>query len=157
MAFERILVRTADGQEYGPASQDDLRNWHREGRVPANAVVIDCATREEQPVSAILPAAAVPPPPMSPQQVQSAPTATDHLIPTKNPKALVAYYCGVFGLACAFPLGAVALILGIMGFRASATLGVGRTHALVGIIMGSLETLVVLAAAIMIAVSVTRS
>lgn len=70
----------------------------------------------------------------------------DALIPTKNPCALTAYYLGVFslipciGLLLAIP----ALILGIKGlsFYNQHPEAKGKAHALVGIIMGVLFTLI---------------
>jgi hypothetical protein len=67
------------------------------------------------------------------------------LIPYKNPKALIAYYLGIFGLIPCFGaiLGPAALVLGILGLlylnkRPGAK---GIAHAIVGIVLGSLETL----------------
>lgn len=67
------------------------------------------------------------------------------LIPYKNPKALAAYYCGVFGLipCVGLILGPVALILGILGVRyvnANPT-AKGTGHAIAGIVLGALELL----------------
>jgi len=48
---------------------------------------------------------------------------------------------GVFGLIpCIAFLGIVALIFGIIGLKDASTLGVGKTHAIVGIVLGSLES-----------------
>ncbi len=67
------------------------------------------------------------------------------LIPYKNPKALTAYYLGVFSLIpCAGALlGPAALILGILGLRyvkANPT-AKGTGHAIAGVVLGSLTTL----------------
>jgi DNA-directed RNA polymerase subunit RPC12/RpoP len=67
------------------------------------------------------------------------------IIPTGNPKALIAYYCGVFSIIpCAgLVLGPVALLLGILGLRyvkANPT-AKGTGHAIIGIVLGSLTTL----------------
>jgi hypothetical protein len=68
------------------------------------------------------------------------------LIPTKNPKALVAYYCGVFSIipCLALVLGPIALIFGVLGLRfAKANPSAkGAGHAIVGIVLGALTTLV---------------
>jgi hypothetical protein len=66
------------------------------------------------------------------------------LIPYRNPRALTAYYCAVFGLIpCAGPiLGPLALGLGIVGLRHSRrnpSAG-GAGHAYVGIILGAIDT-----------------
>ena len=67
------------------------------------------------------------------------------LIPYTNPKALIAYYLGVFGLipCLGFLLGPAALILGILGLRfvQKHPSSKGTGHAIAGIVLGSLETL----------------
>ena len=73
------------------------------------------------------------------------------MIPYKNPPALVAYYCGIFSLiACIpflFPLPIVALVFGIKGLKkAKAEPHVrGQVHAWIGVICGSIFTLIGLA------------
>lgn len=144
MAFENVIVRTSDGNQVGPVTMTQLVQWYGEGRVPPDAVLVDVNTQEERPLSAFPNLAVWPPqnvggqapPPPVPQI-----TATDRLIPTKNPKALFAYYCGVFSIACGVILGPTAIVLGVLGFRESKTLQVGRTHAIVGIVAGSISTL----------------
>ncbi len=73
------------------------------------------------------------------------PDATGGLIPYRNPHALIAYYLGLFSLLpCVGLLLAIpALILGIMGLRARKRNPVikGSVHAWIGIVMGSLMTL----------------
>lgn len=70
------------------------------------------------------------------------------LIPVKNSKALTAYYCAIFGLipCVTFILGPLALIMGILGLKAVKRNPAlpGTVHAWVGIILGGLETLVIL-------------
>ncbi len=63
------------------------------------------------------------------------------IVPTSNPKALIAYYCGVFSV-CGLP-APFGLVLGILGLKAikrDPTMP-GKTHAWVGIILGSIFTL----------------
>jgi Domain of unknown function (DUF4190) len=74
---------------------------------------------------------------------------TGGLIPYKNPKALIAYYCGVFSLipCVSIVLGPAALILGILGMRYQKqhpTAG-GLGHAIAGVVLGSITTLASLA------------
>jgi len=143
MAFEQVIMRTADGKEYGPIPIGTLWEWQQQGRVPPDATLIDAVTFEKRPVGMML--ANMPPPQPGmyppPPSFPTAPSATDHLIPSKNPKALMAYYMGVFGLIpCIAFLGIVALIFGIIGLKDASTLGVGKTHAIVGIVLGSLES-----------------
>jgi hypothetical protein len=70
------------------------------------------------------------------------PSAIDRLIPTKNAKALIAYYLGVFSVipCIALVLGPAALILGILGLKEckrDPNLP-GKGHAITGIVLGSL-------------------
>ncbi len=72
--------------------------------------------------------------------------ATGGVIPYNNPKALIAYYLGLFslfpclGLALAIP----AFVLGIMGLQARKRNPAirGSVHAWIGIIMGGMMTVV---------------
>jgi len=147
MAFEQVIMRTADGKEYGPVPIGTLWEWQQQGRVPTDATLIDAVTWETRPAGTVLAGMGIPQSPQPgayppPTGYPAAPSATDHLIPAKNPKALMAYYLGVFGLIpCIAFLGIVALIFGIIGLKDANTLGVGKTHAIVGIVLGSLETL----------------
>jgi hypothetical protein len=66
-------------------------------------------------------------------------------IPYKNPKSLVAYYCGVFGLipCLGLILGPIALIFGILAWKYSnrhPTAG-GLGHAITGVILGTVTSL----------------
>jgi dipeptidyl aminopeptidase/acylaminoacyl peptidase len=67
------------------------------------------------------------------------------LIPTKNPKALAAYYCGVFSIipCLGLVLGPIALVLGILGLRyvKANPSAKGTGHSIAGIILGGLTTL----------------
>jgi len=72
---------------------------------------------------------------------------TGGLIPLKNPKALAAYYCGVFSLipVVGCVLGPVAVILGILGFMhvSKYPKARGTGHAVTGIILGIVGPFVV--------------
>ncbi|OPZ81241.1 MAG: hypothetical protein BWY76_03093 [bacterium ADurb.Bin429] len=109
-------------------------------------MIVDAASGEERPARDF-PALAVTPPPMpgTPGMAPAThvpPSGLNQLIPTANPLALWAYYCSIFGLLCCVILGPTALILGILGLRNVEHTGVGKGHALTGIILGGLETLV---------------
>jgi hypothetical protein len=73
------------------------------------------------------------------------PSGVETIIPYKNPMGLIAYYLGVFSfIPCVgLLLGPAALILGILGVRASkANSRAGGTgHAISGIVMGALTSL----------------
>ena len=66
--------------------------------------------------------------------------ATGGVIPYKNLPALIAYYCGVFSIIPCFPIGVVAVVLGIMGLRKAKQQPQvrGQVHAWIGIIAGGL-------------------
>jgi hypothetical protein len=79
---------------------------------------------------------------------------TGGVIPYKNPKALIAYYLGVFSLipCVGLLLGPAAIVLGILGLlhvKKHPTNG-GTAHALVGLIVGSLVTVLHIIAIIVI-------
>jgi hypothetical protein len=67
------------------------------------------------------------------------------LIPYKNPKALAAYYLGVFSLipCVGLILGPLALVFGILGLNhvKDHPAAKGTGHAIAGIVLGSLTTL----------------
>jgi hypothetical protein len=71
--------------------------------------------------------------------------STGGVIPYKNPKALIAYYCGVFSLIPCLGIapGIAGVILGIMGlrYRAEHPETKGTAHAWIGIVLGGLMTL----------------
>ena len=67
------------------------------------------------------------------------------LIPYKNPKALIAYYLGVFALipCVGVLLGVASIILGVLGlkYRTTHPTAGGTGHAWAGIILGSVSLL----------------
>lgn len=85
------------------------------------------------------------------------PDAIDHLIPTKNPPALIGYYLGCFSvIPCLMPfLGPAAIVYGMKGLRAAKSNSnlPGAGHAVTAIALGALSTLVFVAAAIVMIVA----
>jgi hypothetical protein len=87
---------------------------------------------------------------------------TGGIIPYKNPKALAAYYCGVFGLISCFILfgifGVVPIVLGIKGLKHAKKYpeSSGQVHAIIGIVLGTLEVVTFLASIIAIVVAATQ-
>jgi hypothetical protein len=69
--------------------------------------------------------------------------AASIIVPYRNVMALVAYYCGVFGLIpiLGLLLGPIAFILGILGlvYKKNHPNAHGTGHALAGIILGFVE------------------
>jgi hypothetical protein len=84
-----------------------------------------------------------PPPP--PPYVAAQPSAVATIIPYKNPKALTAYYCGVFAIipCLALILGPIAFFFGLSGLKAANANpeAKGKVHAWIGIVMGALTFL----------------
>ena len=70
--------------------------------------------------------------------------ATGGIIPYKNPKALIAYYTGLFLSPCC--LGFIPLIFGILALqdRAKNPEIKGAVHAYIGIVLGGISTLVLI-------------
>jgi hypothetical protein len=71
------------------------------------------------------------------------------LVPTRNPKALIAYYCGIFGLIpmLGLILGPIALLFGILGLRHASLYrkAKGGGHAIAGLILGPISFLLSIA------------
>lgn len=79
-------------------------------------------------------------------QPQHGHDSTGGVIPYNNPKALLAYYLGIFGLLCCItplPLGLVPVVLGVMGLQARAQNPAikGSVHAWIGIVLGGISAL----------------
>ncbi len=109
--------------------------------------------------------AAWPPPPggsVPPQPMYSPQTTGGFggLIPTHNPSALTAYYLGIFSIipCLGLPMGIAALVLGLRGLDLVKEHPEvrGRTHALVGIIVGGLFGLINLMGFLIIAASMVN-
>jgi hypothetical protein len=81
---------------------------------------------------------------MPPRQEQG--DATGGVIPYKNPKALMAYYFGIFSLIPCLGLvsGIAAVVLGILGLKDYRKKPIirGVVHAWIGIVLGGLVGLV---------------
>jgi len=99
-----------------------------------------------------------PPEPGAMQPVPSRPPdVVDHLIPTKNPPALLSYYLGCFSVVPCFTpfLGPAALIYGFKGLKAARENPnlPGKGHAVTGIVVGGFMLLLLLAGIVFLAVA----
>jgi len=121
-----------NGESSGPVEEAQVAEWVRGGMV--DAMLRDEAGGNwmrvgQSPFAQLLPA-----------------TAGSTLIPWRNKKALIAYYCGVFSLipGLALLLGPIALFLGISGrrFALENPQARGGAHAWAGITLGALSSLV---------------
>lgn len=137
-------VRLKNGQEFGPAAMDLILQWGREGRVPADATLVDDSGAEvpvlESPELARIIQA--PPTALSGEIPDAAGGEGPALIPTKNPHALVGYYLGILALV---PLvgpfaGIPAVILGSLGIRKVRQNPKvhGMAHAIIAIVLGAI-------------------
>src|SRR5689334_2736491 len=78
----------------------------------------------------------------------------DALIPTKNPPALISYHCGLFSITMCFSpiLSPIAIIYGrkaLKNFAANPEVK-GKTHAIVGISVGTFSLVVTIAFALFV-------
>lgn len=80
------------------------------------------------------------------------------MIPTGNPASLIAYYCSIAGLLpCLAPICApIAIIKGRQGLAAHRENPAiaGRTHSLVGIILGTLDLVLLLGIVLIFVIAV---
>lgn len=80
------------------------------------------------------------------------------IVPVRNPAALASYYLGVFGLipCLGLPLAVAAILFGVSGLRAARRLpeAKGQAHAWVGIILGSIVTLLSLVAVVLFGIGI---
>jgi hypothetical protein len=145
--MSRYSVKIRTGEVFGPVEEDVLVRWASEGRVPADALLVD-ESGVESPADAherlrvILQA-----PPTRPGLIVTPEVGgtLSGIIPYRNPPALVGYYISVVSLIPGFALafGPIAIILGIVGLRKHKTdpRVKGTAHAIVAIGLGSLTTL----------------
>ncbi|HSI11733.1 MAG TPA: GYF domain-containing protein [Chthoniobacter sp.] len=127
---------SADGvNTQGPTPQEDLAARVAQGTLPSTTQVCAVGGQAWQPISSILSAPSVPPPPLP--QVGD---ATGGVIPYKNLPALIGYYLGIFGLIpfIGLLLAIPAFILGIVGLRKRKKNPIikGSVHAWIGIVLG---------------------
>ena len=121
-----------------------MRDWAAQQRVNAQTLILADGATEWKPLSSFPEFAAL----FSACLWTATVTATTAdnpmsvVVPYKNPKALIAYYCGIFSLipCLGLPLGITAFILGILGLKAANAhpSAHGKVHAWIGIILGGL-------------------
>jgi uncharacterized protein DUF4339 len=147
MALYRI--RGSDQQEYGPIVAEEISRWIAEERVTAATLTQVEGDTEWRPIGT-LPEFEVAlrrtgPPVITPSPAQPLPdppgNALGKVIPLKNPKAITAYYLGMFSFipGLGIPLGLAAVVLGIQGLlRANQNPSIrGHIHASLGILLGT--------------------
>jgi hypothetical protein len=116
-----------------------MTNWVPAQQVPELAAALAESAHLRRAAPPIVPTGA-------PTVGDGSPDATGGVIPYKNAPALIAYYCGIFALipGANFILGPMAIGLGVTGLRRAKAnpLVKGKVHAWVGIVLGTLWTLV---------------
>ena len=152
MPSERLTVVMPDNRLIGPVDQATLIAWLNEGRIPHAALVRDEATGQQRSASLYrFSDDQLTNPFSSPAGIpQPQSDAVSTIIPYRNAPALIAYYFGLFSLSACIPvLGLVgvamaiaAVVYGVRGLRLAKENPVarGRVHAWIGIIGGSLFT-----------------
>jgi len=141
-------ILASDGKEYGPLSAEQIRQWLAESRLEGKTPVFPEGAQDWVFLNSLPEFAdifAPPPPPLvvpPPAPAKAAGGGLNVIIPYKNPKALAAYYLGVFAVIpiLGVLLGMAALGLGIAGlrFRKENPEAGGAVHAWIGIIAGGL-------------------
>lgn len=121
------LVSTPDGKQWGPYTREALQGYVNQGSILVSWAATDGSVTTN--VSGVLAQPAV-----TPQKSSS----YDGIVPYRNPRALIAYYLGVFSIIPG--LGIAAFVLGILGLKHAKANpeAKGVVHAWIGIIVGGL-------------------
>jgi hypothetical protein len=144
-------IMGGDGKEYGPVDAHQVKTWIGEHRLEKKSPVMvndakDWAFLESLPefTSALAAQSEGASPPIIGQS-----SGLNAIIPYKNPRALIAYYFGVFAVLplIGIVFGFTALALGISGlrFRRRKPGAGGAVHAWIGILVGGFFALLWLA------------
>lgn len=150
----RYKILGADGQEYGPAAFEQIKQWAAERRVEMKTRVLPegaagWSALEAVPELAALFTSAAPPVLPAAPAAATANGGLNLIIPYKNVRALAAYYLGVFSAipVLGLPLGLAAFVLGILAlrFRRKNPAAGGVVHAWIGILAGGFFSFVYLA------------
>ena len=154
----------SDQKEYGPITGDQVRQWIIERRLHAQSLVRPEGSPNWQPVSqvpdfsAVLAGVGAPPPVLANAAPAQPDSGLSTLVPYKNPRALIAYYLGIFSFipVVGMFLGITAFILGLQGlkFAGANPQARGRVHAWIGVICGGIFGLLYLILNVMIVVGI---
>jgi len=133
----------ADGKEYGSITVEQLKKWIAENRVNRLTSVKSEGDADWKPLDSVPElAGAFIPPPISPAPAPATNSGLNVLIPYRNPRALVAYYLGVFAVIPFIGIlpGIPGFVLGILGlrYRRRNPAAGGAVHAWIGIVAGGL-------------------
>jgi len=153
-----------DQKEYGPVTPQQVQEWIQQRRVNAQTMICSEGNNAWKPLgsfpefSAALASPTPASPPVSASVEQDNPMSA--VVPYKNPKALIAYYLGIFSLipCIGIPLGIAAFILGVLGLKFLKThpTAHGQVHAWIGIVLGGLCALANMAAIVFMTLAAKR-
>jgi hypothetical protein len=152
-----------DQKEYGPVTLEQLREWVAQQRVNGQTLILAVGGTEWKPLNTFPELAALSSPPAygTATVAATADNPMSVVVPYKNPKALIAYYCAIFSLipCLGLPLGITAFVLGLLGLKAANAhpSAHGKVHAWVGIILGGLCGVGNLAAIVLMIVGAANS
>jgi hypothetical protein len=145
-------IISENGQEYGPATADQIRQWIAEGRVERQTPIFVEGASDWNFV-ALLPEfagcfgrASTPPPPIAPPP---GPISTAGPTAKTNSYAKAGMIFGILSLVCCccgFPLGVLGLVFSLIGLsqiNAHPELYAGRGMAIAGIVLSSVSLLLV--------------
>src|SRR6185503_12607272 len=112
-----------DQKQYGPVTAEQLREWAAQQRVNGQTMILADGATEWKPLNSFPELAALSSP-LAYGTATVAATADNPMsvvVPYKNPKALIAYYCAIFSVipCLGLPLGITEFILGLLGLKAA--------------------------------------
>ena len=134
-----------DETEYGPLEQAQIRDWLGQGRMDGNSQVRSADSDDWSPLSShpelselLAPSRSTPPPPTPSSQAEAI-----HYAPHRGAMILT---FGILGIACCFPLGIAAWIMGnndmqqieagMMDPTGKGTTNAGKICGIIGTILG---------------------
>lgn len=141
MAGEWYVER--EGKRHGPYTDGDLKRLAIDGRIQPTDHVWKNGMQEWRSAGDVRGLFTGPPQDVAgPPKVEG--DGTGGIIPYKNPKALIAYYTGLFLSPCC--MGFIPLIFGILALqdRAKNPQIKGAVHAYIGIVLGGISTLILI-------------
>ena len=152
---QQYKIKGTGGAEYGPVSTEELQQWVAQNRCTRESLVEVDGSGEWVPL-ATLPKfqdAFAAPPATAPASAEGE-GGVSTVIPYKNAPALIAYYIGVFCIACPPILCFPAMILGVIGLRRVKENPAlkGTAHAWIGIVSGSFFLILSIVVGVMIAI-----
>ena len=101
--MQKFYFKSNDGEEYGPISASDVREWQNQGRMNNESLVRYSNSRDWKPLSDFSELNSPPPTPAPAQQ------GGQDFQPHRGSMILT---FGIIGVACCFPFGIAAWVMG---------------------------------------------